>query len=198
MKGLNFSVEEGEFVVIIGKCGCGKTNMMKLLGIIDKHTDGKIRFMKKDTRELYGDKLADICRKQMGLVFQDVYLMDSFSVEENIMLRLILGKEKVEIMTKVAKRYADQSQISHLLKKHPCNLLGDKKQRVNIGRVLINDLYLILTDESTGNLDSKFGKIVINSLIQINREFRKNIVMVLHDLQIASYCQRIIYNGLIN
>ena len=108
LKGLNFSVEQGEFVGIMGKSGCGKTTLLKVLGMIDKQTKGTVRFMEKDTSKLYGDRLADIRREQIGFVFQDFYLMDSLSVEENIMLPMILGQEKVDVMTKAARKYAEQ------------------------------------------------------------------------------------------
>lgn len=192
LKGLNFSVEQGEFVGIMGKSGCGKTTLLKVLGMIDKQTDGVVRFMEKDTSKLYGDELADIRREQIGFVFQDFYLMDSLSVEENIMLPMILGQEKVDVMTKAAEKYAEQFQISHLLKKNPYELSGGEKQRVAICRALINDPDLILADEPTGNLDSKSGQIVIDALVRINQEFGKTIVMVTHDPQMASYCSRII------
>ena len=192
LKGLNFSVEQGEFVGIMGKSGCGKTTLLKVLGMIDKQTKGTVRFMEKDTSKLYGDRLADIRREQIGFVFQDFYLMDSLSVEENIMLPMILGQEKVDVMTKAARKYAEQFQISHLLKKNPYELSGGEKQRVAICRALINDPDLILADEPTGNLDSKSGQIVIDALVRINQEFGKTIVMVTHDPQMASYCSRII------
>ena len=160
--------------------------------MIDKQTDGVVRFMEKDTSKLYGDELADIRREQIGFVFQDFYLMDSLSVEENIMLPMILGQEKVDVMTKAARKYAEQFQISHLLKKNPYELSGGEKQRVAICRALINDPDLILADEPTGNLDSKSGQIVIDALVRINQEFGKTIVMVTHDPQMASYCSRII------
>lgn len=192
LKGLNFSVEQGEFVGIMGKSGCGKTTLLKVLGMIDKQTDGVVRFMEKDTSKLYGDELADIRREQIGFVFQDFYLMDSLSVEENIMLPMILGQEKVDVMTKAAEKYAEQFQISHLLKKNPYELSGGEKQRVAICRALINDPDLLLADEPTGNLDSKSGQIVIDALVRINQEFGKTIVMVTHDPQMASYCSRII------
>lgn len=192
LKGLNFSVEEGEFVGIMGKSGCGKTTLLKVLGMIDKQTAGTVRFMEKDTSGLYGDDLADIRREQIGFVFQDFYLMDSLSVEENIMLPMILGKEKVEVMTEAARKYAEQFQIDHLLKKNPYELSGGEKQRVAVCRALINDPDVILADEPTGNLDSKSGKIVIDSLMKINRELGKTIVMVTHDPQMAGCCSRII------
>ena len=192
LKGLNFSVEQGEFVGIMGKSGCGKTTLLKVLGMIDKQTEGTVCFMEKDTSKLYGDELADIRREQIGFVFQDFYLMDSLSVEENIMLPMILGQEKVAVMTQAAQKYAEQFQISHLLKKNPYELSGGEKQRVAICRALINDPDLILADEPTGNLDSKSGQIVIDALVRINQEFDKTIVMVTHDPQMASYCSRII------
>ena len=118
--------------------------------------------------------------------------MDSLSVEENIMLPMILGREKESVMTKAAQEYAEKFLISHLVKKNPYELSGGEKQRVAICRALINDPDLVLADEPTGNLDSKSGKIVIDALTQINREFKKTIVMVTHDPQMASYCSRII------
>ena len=91
LKGLNFQVEEGDFTGIMGKSGCGKTTLLKVLGLIDKQTDGTVRFMGQDTKGLSGDTLADIRRTKLGFIFQDYYLMDSLTVEENIMLPMILG-----------------------------------------------------------------------------------------------------------
>ena len=137
--------------------------------MIDKQTGGTVRFMEEDVSEIYGDRLADVRRKQIGFIFQDFYLMDSLSVEENIMLPMILGREKESVMTKAAQEYAEKFLISHLVKKNPYELSGGEKQRVAIFRALIND-----------------------PLTQINREFKKTIVMVTHDPQMASYCSRII------
>ena len=132
LKGLNFAVEEGEFVGIMGKSGCGKTTLLKVLGMIDKQTGGTVRFMEEDVSEIYGDRLADVRRKQIGFIFQDFYLMDSLSVEENIMLPMILGREKESVMTKAAQEYAEKFLISHLVKKNPYELSGGEKQRVAI------------------------------------------------------------------
>ena len=160
LKGISFQVAEGEFVGIMGKSGCGKTTLLKTLGMIDKPTDGTIKFMGEDTSELYGDKLADIRNSKIGFIFQDFYLMDSLSVEENIMLPMIISKQNTNKMIAEAKKYAEQFQIEHLLKKNPYELSGGEKQRVAICRALINNPDLILADEPTGNLDSKSGKIV--------------------------------------
>ena len=192
LKGLSFTVEEGEFLGIMGKSGCGKTTLLKVLGMIDKQTDGTICFMGQDTSRLYGDTLADIRREKIGFIFQDFYLMPSLSVQENMILPMVLGKEDTKKMTEKAKQYAEQFQISHLLSKNPYELSGGEKQRVAICRALINDPDLILADEPTGNLDSKSGQIVIDALLQINRKLGKTVIMVTHDPQMASYCSRII------
>ena len=163
----NFSVEQGEFVGIMGKSGCGKTTLLKVLGMIDKQTDGVVRFMEKDTSKLYGDELADIRREQIGFVFQDFYLMDSLSVEENIMLPMILGQEKVDVMTKAAKKYAEQFQISHLLKKNPYELSGGEKQRVAICRALINDPDLILDNLNHGDSQEAFYQEIIGRMADL-------------------------------
>ena len=193
LKGISFQVTEGEFVGIMGKSGCGKTTLLKTLGMIDKPTDGTIKFMGEDTSELYGDKLADIRNSKIGFIFQDFYLMDSLSVEENIMLPMIISKQNINKMIAEAKKYAEQFQIEHLLKKKPpMNYPVVKTQRVAICRALINNPDLILADEPTGNLDSKSGKIVIDALNKISAEYKKTIVMVTHDPQMASYCSRLI------
>lgn len=192
LKGLNFQVEEGDFTGIMGKSGCGKTTLLKVLGMIDKQTDGTVRFMGQDTKGLSGDTLADIRRTKLGFIFQDYYLMDSLTVGENIMLPMILGQEDAQKMMDAAKAYAEKFQIDHLLNKNPYELSGGEKQRVAICRALINNPDLILADEPTGNLDSKSGKIVIEALRTINQEMKKTIVMVTHDPQMASNCRKII------
>ena len=118
--------------------------------------------------------------------------MDSLSVEENIMLPMILGKEKPELMKKRARGFARRFGIEKLLKKNPYELSGGEKQRVAICRALINNPDLILADEPTGNLDSKSGRIVIDAMNRINQKYKKTIVMVTHDPQMASHCGRII------
>ena len=193
LKGISFQVAEGEFVGIMGKSGCGKTTLLKTLGMIDKPMDGTIKFMGEDTSELYGDKLADIRNSKIGFIFQDFYLMDSLSVEENIMLPMIISKQNINKMIAEAKKYAEQFQIEHLLKKNPYELSGGEKQRVAICRALINNPDLILADEPTGNLDSASSEVVIHTLEEINKKMGKTILLVTHDPIIASSCDRIIF-----
>lgn len=192
LKGISFQAEQGEFVGIMGKSGCGKTTLLKNLGMIDKPTNGKIQFAGEDTDSLYGDKLAEIRNQKIGFVFQDFYLMDSLSVEENIMLPMILKKSPVKEMQKKAKNLAEQFEIGKLLQKNPYELSGGERQRVAICRALINDPELILADEPTGNLDSRSGQIVIDALGKISKELGKTILMVTHDPKMASCCGRIL------
>ncbi len=193
LKGLDFFVEQQEFIGIMGKSGCGKTTLLKVLGLIDKPTRGKVYFCKKDTAKLWSDELADIRRQRIGFVFQDFYLLNSLSVRDNIMLPMVLDKQKVKYCLEKGKEYAKHFGLSHLMNKHPYELSGGEKQRVAISRALINNPDLILADEPTGNLDSKSGKIVTDALEQINRVMGKTIIMVTHDPQVASYCKRILF-----
>lgn len=193
LKDLNFSIEEREFVGIMGKSGCGKTTLLKVLGMIDSPTDGVMYFKGINTNELWNDELSDIRRRDLGFVFQDFYLMESLSVRENIMLPMILDKADAAKCLELSEVYANRFGIAHLMEKNPYELSGGEKQRVAICRALINDPELILADEPTGNLDSKSGKIVIDELEKINEELGKTIIMVTHDPQVASHCKRIIF-----
>ena len=176
LKGLDFTVMEQEFIAIMGKSGCGKTTLLKILGLIDRPTSGKVYLKGKNTAKLWKDELADIRRRGIGFVFQDFYLLNSLSVLENIMLPMIIDK-----------------QDSKVLKKYPYELSGGEKQRVSISRALINDPDLILADEPTGNLDTKSGRIVIKALERINTRMGKTVILVTHDPKIASYCRRILF-----
>lgn len=193
LKGLDFTINEQEFVAIMGKSGCGKTTLLKVLGLIDRPTGGTFYFKGKEVKNLWNDELSDIRRREIGFVFQDFYLMDSLSVEENIMLPLILDKANVNHCFDKARKYEKLFEINQLSKKNPYELSGGEKQRVAICRALVNDPDIIFADEPTGNLDSRSGAIVIKALENINSKMKKTIVMVTHDPQIASHCNRIIF-----
>lgn len=193
LKDLSFTVKEQEFVGIMGKSGCGKTTLLKVLGMIDRPTEGAVYFKEKEIKNLWDEELSDIRRREIGFVFQDFYLMDSLSVEENIMLPLVLDKAEVNCCFESARKYEEIFEICNLKHKNPYELSGGEKQRVAICRALVNDPDLILADEPTGNLDSKSGAIVVNALKEINTKFGKTVIMVTHDPQVASHCNRIIF-----
>ena len=177
----------------MGKSGCGKTTLLKVLGLIDRPTGGTLYFKGKEVKKLWNDELSDIRRREIGFVFQDFYLMDSLSVEENIMLPFILDKANVNRCFDRARKYEELFEIRHLSNKNPYELSGGEKQRVAICRALVNNPDVIFADEPTGNLDSRSGAIVVKALENINTKMNKTIVMVTHDPQIASHCNRIIF-----
>lgn len=192
LKGISFSVKPGEFIGIMGSSGCGKTTLLKTLGMISRPDGGEILYKGVSTTKFYGDKLAKVRREELAFIFQDFYLMDSLTVEENIMLPLTLNEEDAEYGRKVAKKTAVRFGIGKLLDKKPYELSGGEKQRTAICRAMAADPELILADEPTGNLDSKSSKIVIQSLAHINKEMKKTILLVTHDPKVASYCDKII------
>lgn len=192
LKGLDLEVKRGEFIGIMGRSGCGKTTLLKILGLIDRPTSGTVYFQGRNTKELWQDELADIRRRELGFVFQDFYLMDSLSVEENIMMPMILDKRQGKECAKAARKYAKMLDIEKLLEKHPYELSGGEKQRVAICRALINNPELLLADEPTGNLDSKAGDVVLRILEDINQKMGKTVLMVTHDPKMASHCRRLI------
>ncbi len=193
LKNISFEVQEGTCVAIMGRSGCGKTTLLKLLGLVDRPTAGEIIYKGKRADRLSVDELAQIRRNEVGFVFQDFYLLDSLTVLENIMLPMIMNRENAEKMKQEATKQAERFSVSHLLSKHPNQLSGGEKQRVAICRALLNNPDLILADEPTGNLDSKSSKIVIDTLTEINKTFGKTIIMVTHDPIVASHCEKVIF-----
>lgn len=192
LKGLDLCVREQEFAGIMGKSGCGKTTLLKVLGLIDKPTGGKVYFYRKSIADLWSDELADIRRQKIGFIFQDFYLLNSLTVRENIMLPMVLDKREGRRCTEKGEELAEKFGLIHLLEKYPYELSGGEKQRTAISRALINNPDLILADEPTGNLDSRSSQNVIDTLCQINQEMGKTIIMVTHDPRMASYCSRLI------
>ena len=185
LKGLDFQIEENEFVGIMGKSGCGKTTLLKLLGLIDRPTKGELYFKDRKVNELWMDELADIRRREIGFVFQDFYLMDSLTVEENIMLPMILDKAEEEKCFACARKHAEHFRIDHLTKKYPYELSGGERQRVAICRALINEPDLILADEPTGNLDEDTAQDITEILKESAHKMNKCVVVVTHSNELA-------------
>lgn len=193
LKGISFRVKSGEFIGIMGSSGCGKTTLLKTLGMLDKPNGGQIIYKGISVNEIYGDRLAEIRRKELAFIFQDYYLMDSLTVRENIMMPLILNEDDPKKSIQVARRVAKRFGIGGLLDKKPYELSGGEKQRTAICRAMAAEPELILADEPTGNLDSNSSMKVIKSLSYINKEIGKTVILVTHDPKVASYCSRILF-----
>ena len=163
------------------------------MGLIEKQTNGKLYYKDKNIGDMSENDRTVIRRQQLGFVFQDYYLMNSLSVEENIVLPMLIDKACATDSIKRAKKFEEILEIGRLAKKRPYELSGGEKQRVAICRALINNPEVILADEPTGNLDSKTSEVLINLFQDIYEKMNKTIIMVTHDPLVASHCKRIIF-----
>ena len=193
LKGINLTINSQEFIAIMGKSGSGKTTLLKLLGMLDRPTEGKVFFKGEDSNFIRGDRLAKIRRCELGFIYQDYYMMYSLSVRENIMLPKILDHSSVEESMEESEKLADIMGVRTLMDKRTFELSGGEKQRVAICRALINHSDLILADEPTGNLDSASSETVMEYLQMINKDMKKTVVLVTHDAYVASFCNRVIF-----
>jgi len=193
LKGVSFTIEDGEFVAIMGPSGSGKSTMMHILGCLDTPTSGTYHLDGKDVSKLSDEQLAEIRKDKIGFVFQSFNLLPRTTVLRNVMLPLIyagVNKEERERRAKEALLAAGMVETHFMHKSN--ELSGGQIQRVAIARALVNDPSLILADEPTGNLDTKTGEIVLGTFQKLNKEHGRTIVLITHEPDIAEHAQRII------
>lgn len=187
---VSFSVDEGEFVAIVGASGSGKSTLLHLLGGVDRPTSGKVLIDDKDIYNLSDDALAIFRRRQIGIIYQFYNLIPILNVKENITLPCDLDNKPVNKarLSELLKVLGLEQRLTHL----PNQLSGGQQQRVSIGRALINDPAIILADEPTGNLDSKAGDEIVSLLKLSNKKYHQTIIVITHDLDIAKQADRVI------
>ena len=192
LSNISFSVEEGEYVAIMGESGSGKTTLLNILAALDQPTDGEVILNGKKLQSVREKEIAAFRRKNLGFVFQDFNLLDNFNLRDNIYLPLVLSDTKYAEMEARLEPLAKKLGISQLLDKFPYEVSGGQKQRVAVARALITRPELILADEPTGALDSKATDSLLNLFGQINRE-GQTILMVTHSTKAASHAGRVLF-----
>lgn len=189
---VSFAVEKGEYVAIMGESGSGKTTLLNILAALDKPTSGKVYLKGRDLSQVKDKEMAAFRRQNLGFVFQEFNLLDTFSLEDNIYLPLVLSGRKYEEMHKRMLPIAKQLGLMDLLKKYPYEVSGGQKQRAAVARALITKPQIILADEPTGALDSKSSDELLNLFTQINQN-GQTILMVTHSVKAASNAKRVLF-----
>ncbi len=191
LRGLDFSIEKGEFISIMGPSGSGKSTLLHILGFLDRPTDGKYFFEDKNMNDYSDEELAIIRNKKMGFVFQAFNLLPRTSVLENVKLPLLYSDTKESHWNDIALKAVKSVGISHRVNHEPAQLSGGEKQRVAIARALVNNPSVIFADEPTGNLDSISGGQVMEILEKLHEEGH-TIILVTHETYTAEYAHRLI------
>ena len=192
LKNVTFTVEEGEYVAIMGESGSGKTTLLNILAALDKATSGVVLLDGMDFSKIKESNVAAFRRDNLGFVFQEFNLLDTFTLEDNIYLPLVLaGKDYKEMSAKLAP-IAETLGIKELLKKYPYEVSGGQKQRAAVARALITDPRIILADEPTGALDSRSTDELLRLFAEVNRQ-GQTILMVTHSARAASRAGRVLF-----
>ncbi len=192
LKDVSFAVEEGEFVAIMGASGSGKTTLLNILASLDKPTSGDVFLAGKSFRSIPDRELSAFRRENLGFVFQDFNLLDTFSLKDNILLPLVLSETPLKEMESRLAPIARMLGIEALLNKFPYEVSGGEKQRAAVGRAVITEPKLILADEPTGALDSKASANLLGTFNDLNRQGR-TILMVTHSAMAASHASRVLF-----
>ncbi len=192
LKNVNFSVEAGEYVAIMGESGSGKTTLLNILAALDKPTGGTVILDGQNLRDVKEQSIAAFRRDNLGFVFQDFNLLDTFTLEDNIYLPLVLAGKNYKEMHNRLMPIADKLGISGLMKKYPYEVSGGQKQRAAAARAMITNPKLILADEPTGALDSRATDELLRLFAEVNRT-GQTILMVTHSVKAASTANRVLF-----
>ena len=192
LSNVSFSVEEGEYVAIMGESGSGKTTLLNILASLDKPTSGEVLLEGKNLTKIKDKDISAFRREHLGFVFQDFNLLDTFSVQDNIFLPLVLSGKPYPEMKRRLDPLAKLLGITELLGKYPYEISGGQKQRAAVARALITQPRLVLADEPTGALDSKAATQLLRLFSDINRQ-GQTILMVTHSTQAASHAGRVLF-----
>ncbi len=192
LRSVSFDVEQGEYVAIMGESGSGKTTLLNILAALDKPTSGSVVLDGKDLSKIKESQVAAFRRDNLGFVFQEFNLLDTFTLEDNIYLPLVLAGKSYKEMQERLKPIAAQLGITELLKKYPYEVSGGQKQRAAVARALITNPKLILADEPTGALDSKATHELLGLFAHINHT-GQTILMVTHSVKAASHAGRVLF-----
>ena len=192
LKNVNFSVEKGEYVAIMGESGSGKTTLLNIIAALDKSTEGTVTLDGMKLNSVKDSEIARFRRENLGFVFQDFNLLDTFTLEDNIYLPLVLSGMKPSEMQRRLDALAAPLGISELLKKYPYEVSGGQKQRAAVARALVTDPRIILADEPTGALDSKSSDELLDLFAKVNH-MGHTILMVTHSAKAASRASRVMF-----
>lgn len=192
LENVNFSVEAGEYVAIMGESGSGKTTLLNILASLDRPTKGSIMLDGMELTSVKEGEMAAFRRKNLGFVFQEFNLLDTFSIKDNILLPLVLDKQNVKEMMEKVEKVAASLGISDILEKYPYEVSGGQKQRAAAARAIITEPKLLLADEPTGALDSKSTDGMLKIFSEIN-EKGQTILMVTHSTKAASHAKRVLF-----
>lgn len=192
LRGATFSVDEGEFVAIMGESGSGKSTLLNLIATLDKPTSGEILINGRDLSNISEKEIATFRRRELGFVFQDFNVLDTLSNRDNILLPLVLSGVKTKELDDSINRVMKQIEMREFIDKKPYEISGGQRQRVAIARAIITEPSLLLADEPTGALDSKTSEEILKLFSDINRN-GQTILMVTHSNIAASYAQRVLF-----
>lgn len=192
LSSVNFSVEKGEYVAIMGESGAGKTTLLNILAALDQPSSGDVILNGNSLVQMKEKELAKFRRNNLGFVFQDFNLLDTFSLKDNIFLPLVLSRKSYQEMNDRLVPIADKLGIRQILEKYPYEVSGGQKQRAAVARALITEPQLILADEPTGALDSHSADSLLELFAQLNRE-GQTILMVTHSTKAASHAKRVLF-----